>query len=163
VRESTEVLIERPDLAVAIHDRILIAIPRGVADIAVVRDIRAGLETAGKRAGGGGIGFLFVVAATSTTPTGMAREEAAAMFDAARPYLRVLSAQLEGTGFAAAAKRSVFTWATSRMLGKTPVKTFAILGDAADWLETKCKELGIPCPPVHQLEASVRRIHTPEK
>ncbi|HWE29470.1 MAG TPA: hypothetical protein VHB97_15780 [Polyangia bacterium] len=159
MRESNDVLIDRPDLALANCDQICIAVPRGVANAALVREIRRGMEALAGRYGDKGIGLLFIVAETSSAPTGDARHEAGEMFDAMRPYLRVLSAQMEGSGFAAAAKRSVFTWATSKMLGKTPVKTFARLAEATAWLETKSAELRLPCPSRDTLEAVVRRIH----
>ena len=159
MRESTDVLIERGDLALAHCDQVCIAIPRGSATSDLVTDIRRGMETLAKRYGDKGIALLFVVAETSSTPSGEARHEAGEMFDAMRPYLRVVSAQMEGSGFTAAAKRSVFTWATSKMLGKTPVKTFARLSEATAWLEVKCAELRMPCPSRESLDALVRRIH----
>ncbi len=159
MRESTDVLVQRPDLALAHCEQICIAIPRGAAEIDLVRDIWRGMEMLGKRYGDKGIAPLFTVAETSSTPSGEARGEAGKMFDAMRPYLRVVSAQMEGSGFAAAAKRSVFTWATSKMLGNTPIKTFARLMQATTWLEAKCKELKLPCPPRDVLEGVVRRIH----
>ncbi len=159
MRESTDVLINRPDLALAHCEQICIAIPRGRAEVDLVRDIRRGMELLAKRYDERGFALLFIVAETSSTPSGAARDAAGEMFDALRPYLRVVSAQMEGTGFAAAAKRSVFTWATSKMLGKTPVKTFARLGEATEWLESKCGELGLPCPPRATIEALVRRVH----
>ena len=159
MREATEVLIERPDLALAHYDQVCVAIPRGAANVDLVKDIWRGMETLAKRWGDKGIALLFIVAETSSTPSGDARHEAGQMFDAMRPYLRLVSAQMEGSGFAAAAKRSVFTWATSKMLGKTPVKTFARLTEATAWLEVKSGELKLPCPPRDSLEAMVRRIH----
>jgi len=159
MRESNDVLIERPDLALAHCEQVCIAIPRGHASVDMVREIRHGLEALARRFDDKGIALLFIVAETSSTPNGAARDAAGEMFDAVRPYLRVLSAQMEGSGFAAAAKRSVFTWATSKMLGKTPVKTFARLAEATAFLETKCSELRMPCPSRETLEAVVRRIH----
>ena len=162
MRESTDVLIERSDLALAHCDQICVAIPRGLASVELVREIRQALESLARRYGDKGIALLFIVAETSSAPKEAAREAAGEMFESIRPYLRVLSAQMEGSGFAAAAKRSVFTWATSKMLGKTPVKTFARLAEATAWLETKCAELRMPCPSRDTLDAVVRRIHPPK-
>jgi hypothetical protein len=158
MHESTEVLVDRADVAVAHCDQVCVAIPRGPVTTDLVREIRTGMEKLAKRFDNG-IALLFIVAEKSGAPSGDARKEAGDMFDAMRPHLRVVSAQMEGSGFLAAAKRSVFTWATSKMLSKTPIKTFAQLNDATAWLEMKCEELRLPCPSHDALDGLVRRIH----
>lgn len=158
MREEPQIVVDKPELVVAHYQQICIAIPRGDPDTAMIENIRGGMTALARRAGGS-VGLLFIVAAKSSAPTGRTREAAAEMFDELRPNLKAVSAHMEGSGFAAAAKRSVFTWATQRMLGKTPVKTFGRLADSTHWLELKCKELKLNCPTSLELQSFVSRIH----
>jgi hypothetical protein len=156
---ATEIILVEKGLAVARAADVCIAVPRGTSDTALVKKIHAGLERVALQSATGRIALLFFVAESSTAPEGPARAAAGEMFEALKPNLHAIAAFMEGSGFMAATKRSVFAFATSRYLGKTPVKTFDQLSPAAAWLQTRCRELGVACPPSTNLEALVREIH----
>jgi hypothetical protein len=89
-------------------------------------------------------------------PPGEARTRVTQMFRAMHPHLKVISAQLADSGFIAAAKRSVFSWATADMLGKTPIRAFGGLAEAADWLQPRATALGLACPSSVDLQAFIQ-------
>jgi hypothetical protein len=94
----------------------------------------------------GRIALLFIVADSSSPPAGPARTAAEQMFAALQPNLCAVAGVLEGSGFMAAAKRSVFTFATSRMIARATVKTFDQVDPASGWLIERCREQGVACP-----------------
>ena len=103
--------------------------------------------------------MLFVIAESSSAPNAEERDLASDMFASVASSLKVMSVVLEGAGFAAALKRSVFTFATSRLLGKIPTKTFGDLGQASDYLATKGADVGIGSPTSAALTTFVRSVH----
>jgi hypothetical protein len=80
------------------------------------------------------------------------------MFAALQPNLCALAGVLEGSGFAAAAKRSVFTFATSRMIARAVVKTFDQVDPGIGWLTDRCREQGVACPAATALAAFAREV-----
>jgi hypothetical protein len=145
------------DLVIAHRNRVCIAICRGDLTVDVVQRTREGVLALAK-AHSGGIGYLFVVPEISGIPAGPVRDAVGQMFDAVRPHLRVVSGHIDGSGFRASAKRSVFTFATSRILGGTQVKAHGSLVDATTWLEAKCKDAGLACPAGRDLQALVTKL-----
>lgn len=148
-------LVEKPSLMVAQSAHICIVVPRGVPTVEDVRHIHGGLEQVVKKVKRG-VGVLLVVSERVSPPSGDARHEVSEMFRAMRPHLKVISAHLAGNGFVASAKRSVFTWATSHMLGKTPIRAFGDLAGAADWLYDRAAVLELDCPSSLDLQTFVQ-------
>jgi hypothetical protein len=154
-RGAAAVVVETATLTVAHAAQVCVVVPRGPPTTEGVRHIHGALEQLARRVKTG-IGMLFVVGERVAPPSGDTRTAVAEMFRAMHPHLKVVSAQMAGSGFIAAAKRSVFTWATSRLLGTTPVRVFGDLADAADWLHARSGELGLACPPSLDLQAFVQ-------
>ena len=145
------------NLVVAHRDRVCIAICRGDITVDMIQRTREGVLALAK-ANSNGVGYLFILPEISSVPAGPVREAVGQMFDAVRPHLRVVSGHIDGSGFRASAKRSVFTFATSRILGGTQVKAHGSLVDATTWLETKCKDAGLACPASRDLQALVTKL-----
>jgi hypothetical protein len=80
------------------------------------------------------------------------------MFLALQPNLCAVAGVLEGSGFMAAAKRSVFTFATTRMIARAAVKTFDHVDVATVWLIDRCREQGVACPTTTALAAFARDV-----
>jgi hypothetical protein len=150
---------EHKDLLVASHGDVCIAISRGEATLDHIRRLRHGLTAAAHRAGGRGFALFFVKTETSTAPNGAARSAASEMFESLRGELRIISALFEGTGFLAAAQRSLFTFATSHVLGATLIKTFNDLPQSAGWLQAQCLVLKLACPSAAELTTVVGQLH----
>jgi hypothetical protein len=146
--------VETPTLSVAHAAHICIAIPRGPATSDGVRHIRGALEQLAQRVKSG-IGLLFIVAEGVGPPSGETRREVAEMFRAMHPHLKVIAAHMAGSGFIAAAKRSVFTWATSNLVGKTPIRAFSELAEATTWLHARATALDMACPSSLELQTFV--------
>ena len=161
VLEPVQVFIDHPDVVVILVQHVSVVIPRGKATPMLISKVQGGLVALAARAGPGGIGMLFVVPKTSETPDGPVRTAAGKMFEGLRDHLRVVATQIEGTGFAAATKRSIFTWATSNMLGKTPIKTFGGLAEATVWLAAQCAAQNVACPPAAVLHEIALKHHQP--
>jgi hypothetical protein len=153
---SVDVVIEDPGLVVAHVGDVCVAIPRGEADVMLVSALHRGIELLARQRERG-IALLFIVSERCTAPTGKARTAAGLMFEELRPSLRVVAAHIAGHGFLVSVKRSIFTWATSRMVGKTPLKTFSSVTVASQWLEDQCRLAGITSASGGDLEAIVKR------
>jgi hypothetical protein len=151
---NADILLSTPELFIAYHAQVCIIIPRSVPDVPMLDSIRLGLNGLSSRHPSG-VALLFIVDAKSPPPDGAARAAAADFFANARTQIKVMSAHIVGAGFVAAAKRSVFTWLTSGMLGKLPFKTSASIGEACDWLEAQCKTLGVKCPSSAELQLTI--------
>src|SRR5262245_18164289 len=108
---DAEILTVTPTLVLGRYGDVCIALPRGGATVDGVGRIREGMTTTASRAGCPGIGVLFLVGEKVGPPSGPARAAVSEMFKALRPNIKVISAVLEGSGFIASAKRSIFTWA----------------------------------------------------
>lgn len=148
---------QAPNLVIAHRDRVCITLCRGDLTADLIKRTRDGVLALAKGKSPG-VGYLFVLADHSGVPDAPAREAIGQMFDALRPHLRVVSGHIEGSGFKASAKRSVFTFATSRILKGTAVKAHGKIEEATDWLESKCKEAQLACPPSKDLQALVTRL-----
>ncbi len=145
-----------PELVIAHRDRVCIAVCRGDITSDLIRRTQDGVLALAK-GNGAGVGYLFVVAEGAAIPTDT-REAAGKMFDAIRPHLKVLAGHIEGTGFKASAKRSLFTFATASILRGTQVKAHGELAEATTWFEGKCKEAKLGCPSAKDLQALVTRF-----
>jgi hypothetical protein len=153
---SVDVVIEEPGVVVAHIADVCVAIPRGEVDPALIAALHRGIGLLARRRERG-IALLFIVSEKSSPPTGSARAAAGAMFDDLRQSLRAVAAQIAGSGFGASVKRSIFTWATGSMLGKTPLKTFSTVDDASHWLEEQCRAAGIAAASGEDLAEIVKR------
>jgi hypothetical protein len=159
VTKGVDVIIDEPHVVLAHAGDLCVVIPRGEATPDLVAKIRRGIELLSKRRKDG-IALLLIVTERSRVPSGGARAAVGRMFQELRPALRAVAALIAGGGFAAALKRSVFTWATSSILGKAPVKTFAALEEACPWLEAQCSKAGLSAPAMEELSVFVRQ-HDP--
>jgi hypothetical protein len=68
---------------------------------------------------------------------------------------------LEGSGFIAAAKRSVITFALAGLSRKTQLSVFGSLPEAATWTEARSETTGFLCPPSAELVKATRRVCEP--
>jgi hypothetical protein len=159
-RPASEVITRSAALSIARAADVCIAVPRGDASVELVAGIREALLSIARQSPSGRIALLFIVADSSSPPAGAARSAAGEMFATLQPNLCAIAGVLEGTGFMAAAKRSIFTWATSRMIARAPVKTFDHLEPATGWLEQRCREQGVACPTATSLASLARQVRT---
>jgi hypothetical protein len=153
-----EIVVETRNVAVGYYGDVCVVVALAVADLDTVREFRERMTQLARRRPGG-FGLLFIVASGARPPDGPARTAASEMFEAVRPHLKVLAAQIEGSGFFTAAKRSIFTWLTTRIIGQAQVKTFARLDDATDFLVASMKELGMDTPASDELQRFGRRLY----
>jgi hypothetical protein len=156
-----QVVIDRENLWVGHYGHVCIAYPRGETDAALITDVGRGVNILFKRVPTG-IGLLMVIGTGSPAPVGEVREAAVKMFSEFEPKLKALAALVEGEGFVAAAKRSVFTFLISRVLRKKPVKTFAQIGQAADWMEAQGKLAQFDCPTSEELQIAIEQNRRPK-
>jgi hypothetical protein len=159
-RPATEVVVRSDGLAVGRAADVGVAVPYGDATVELVNGIREGLLSVARSSPSGRIALLFIVAESSSPPAGAARAAAAEMFAALQPNLCAVAGVLEGSGFMAAAKRSIFTFATSRMIERAQVKTFDQLAPAVSWLQQRCREQGVACPTAAALESLAREMRS---
>lgn len=89
-----------------------------------------------------GVGMLTVVTANAPMPPAESRERLA-RFMREGTYVMASAVAFEGTGFRAAAIRSVVTGLTMLARQPFPHKIFATLEDASGWLATQLREKGI--------------------
>jgi hypothetical protein len=145
-------------IVIALERNVCIAMPRGPANADLIAAMRAGLTAVAQRTRNDGFALLLDIGAGSDPPSGATRDAAATVFESFQGPMRAMAVVLEGTGFVVAAKRSVVTFLTRRMVGSTPLRTFAQLADGADWVTARCTALGIPCPSSTALVRTVRDI-----
>jgi hypothetical protein len=157
-RPTSEVIARAPAFVIARIADVCITVPRGHADVDLVNGIREGMLSVARQSPSGRIALLFIVADSSSPPAGPARTAAEQMFAALQPNICAIAGVLEGTGFVAAAKRSVFTYATSRMIARAAVKTFADVDPATGWLIERCREQGVACPTATALVSFAREV-----
>jgi len=150
---------QSPDLVIAHRDRVCIALCRGEITADLIKRAQDGVLALAK-GNSSGVAYLFVLAEGAGIPASL-RDAIGKMFDAIRPHLRVISGHIAGSGFRASAMRSLFTFATSRILKGTPVKAHGDLVEATLWLEARCKEATLGCPPSKDLHALVTRLGAP--
>jgi hypothetical protein len=149
-----QIIVDRENLWIAHYGHVCIAYPRGETDAALITDVGRGVNILFKRVPTG-IGLLMIIGAGSPAPVGEVRDAAMKMFADFEPKLKALGAWVEGEGFIAATKRSVLTLLFSRMLRKKPVKTFAKIAQAADWMEKQGKLTQFECPTSEELELAI--------
>jgi hypothetical protein len=157
-RPQSEVVTVKPAVVIGRIADVCIGVPRGLSDLEVVATLREGMLSVARQSPNGRIGLLFLVAETSTPPAGPARAAANEMFSTLQPNICALGGVLEGSGFMAAAKRSVFTFATARVLTHAIVKTFEQVEPASVWLVDRCREQGVACPTAAALAAFAQEV-----
>jgi hypothetical protein len=157
-RPASEVITVAPAVVIARIADVCVTVPRGHADVELVNGIREGMFSVARQSPSGRIALLFIVADSSSPPTGQARTVAEQMFAALQPNLCAVAGVLEGTGFMASAKRSVFTFVTSRMIARAAVKTFDQVDPAIGWLVERCREQGVACPTPTALASFAREV-----
>ena len=101
---------------------------------------------------------ILLIGAGSPAPAGTVRDAAVQMFSDFEPKLKLLSMWVEGSGFVAATKRSVLTLLVSRIVRKKPVKVFAEIAGATDWMEQQAKIVQLDqCPTSEELQLLIDR------
>ena len=160
--QGAQVVIDRENLWVAHYAHVCIAYPRGETDAALITDVGRGFNILAKRVPTG-IALLMVIGAGSPAPMGEVREAAVKVFSGFEPNLKALGAWVEGEGFVAATKRSVLTLLISRLLRNKPVKTFAQLAQATDWMEAQGKSAKFECPTSEELQLAIDQVKATKK
>jgi hypothetical protein len=157
-RPKSEVIARTPTFVVARIADVCITMPRGNADVELVNGVRDGMVSVARQSPTGRIALLFIVAGSSGAPTGRARLAAEQMFAALQPNLCAVAGVMEGSGFLVSAKRSVFTFVTTRMIARTPVKIFDEVDPAIGWLIDRCHEQGVACPTATKLASFAHEV-----
>lgn len=155
---ATDIYTDEPDLAVARYADLCVAVVRADMTVAMLTRIRNGMGSVQQQADRRGIGLFIVVSDKAGPPSGGVRDALAETITARGPELKVICFVLEGSGFMASAKRSVFTFATSRVIRGTPIKTFVEAREAAVWSKSTCADQGLVCPSATGLQTVVREL-----
>jgi hypothetical protein len=148
------VVIDRENLWVGHFGHVCIAYARGATDAALITDVGRGFNILAKKVPEG-IALLMIIGEGSPAPMGEVREGAIKLFSSFEPNLKALGGWIEGEGFIAAAKRSVLTILIQRLIRNKPVKTFAQIAQATDWLEAQSKLLQFQCPTSEELQLAI--------
>jgi hypothetical protein len=159
-RSSSEVISRQPELVVARISDVCIAIPRAAAETELIALLRDNMLQVARQSPSGRIALFFLVTDSASPPSGPARSAAEEMFIALQPNICAVAGVLEGSGFMASAKRSVFTFLTARMIGRASVKTFEKVDVASSWLIDRCREQGVACPSATALLSFVREVRS---
>ncbi len=156
--------IKRPseNLALASLDRMaLVYFPAKSPSLEDMSAMRAHLLEAAARAPAG-FGLVLVIPEQAGPPEGKVRDQAAEMFRAAGPRLKIVAAAMEGAGFAAAAKRSVLSLLVNFTLGGAAIKVFSATGPCCEWAVQQARLARVGSPPAIELEACVAAMRRAE-
>ncbi len=156
---TAQVVIDRPNLWVAHCGHLCVAYARGETDAALIGDLNRGFKILAKRVPTG-IGLLLLIGEGSPAPTGEVRESAVQMFNGFGADLKMLAVYIEGSGFVAAAKRSVNTLLVSRIVSGPPVQVYGQVEQATTWLEQRALELHVESPSSEELQLLINRSNT---
>jgi hypothetical protein len=139
------IILSQPRLLVATHGALLISVVNGETPPEEMDLLAAEMRGAARRSVTG-MAFLFVVSSGAHHPSGAVRQRYVQALKDIQPKLKAFAAVIEGSGFATATKRSIFTMLTSHFLGKVPLKVFADTSSACAWLtkQSEVKSLELP-------------------
>jgi hypothetical protein len=143
---ESETVVHESNLVVATYGPIAACAVDGLTSVAQM-DVMAHALKGAARANADGIAFVFVVRQTSLLPTPEVRARFASTLAALQGEVKLLAAIIEGSGFGASAKRSVFTMVISHMIGKITLKVFADPHGAAPWVVAEAVRSGLKTPP----------------
>jgi hypothetical protein len=110
----------------------------------------------------GGFGLVLLLPEAAGPPEGEAREMATQMFRAVKGRLKVMAAVLEGSGFAAAAKRSVLTVLVNVAIGSARLKVVSDVVSGCHWMAHQAKVAALSCPTSADLQALLERMRAGE-
>jgi hypothetical protein len=139
--EPATTLFVDPDVAVITWRNIYTVIWRNETTLSASDMVHKRCEEFARRHTDG-VGMLTVVTANAPMPPAESRERLA-RFMREGTYIKASAVAFEGTGFRAAAIRSVVTGLTMLARQPFPHKIFATLEDASGWLANQLREKGI--------------------
>lgn len=131
--QQAEVITSVPDQSVATWGDAFIIIFHGNTTVPGVRAIDEAV-TAFTRARPNGIGIVTIVEETAPMPPSDAREALVSALEAISGTVKVSAVAFEGTGFRAAAVRSVVAGLTMVARQAYPHKVFATVEEAMAWM-----------------------------
>jgi hypothetical protein len=142
---ESETVVHESNLVIATCGSIVACAVDGLTLVPQMDTMAKALKAAA-RANPDGVAFVFVVRQSSSLPTPDVRARFAATLAALQGEVKMLAAIIEGTGFGASAKRSVFTMVISHIIGKITLKVFADPPGAAAWIaaEATRRQLKVP-------------------
>lgn len=143
---ESETVVQESNLVIATYGSIVACAVDGLTYVAQMETLDKALKAA-LRGNPEGIAFVFVVRQTSLLPTPEVRARFAGILAALQGEVKMLAAIIEGTGFGASAKRSVFTMVISHMIGKITLKVFADPPGAAAWVAAEAARRKLKVPP----------------
>jgi hypothetical protein len=144
--ESAAVVVQESNLVVATYGPIVACAVDGLTLVPQMDTLATALKAAA-RANPEGIILVFVVRQTSLLPTTEVRARFAATLAAMQSQVKLLAAVIEGAGFGASAKRSVFTMVINHMIGKITLKVLADCSDAVAWVAAEGTRRGLRLAP----------------
>jgi hypothetical protein len=155
-----ELLLQRPAYRLARVAGVCIFVPTAPPDATFMHAVETicGLVTDERK-----IAFFLFVPDDAPSPAGGDAMAAKRGFELLGTRVSLMAITLEGTGFIAAAKRSVITFAITAFNRKVSLKVFGVLAEAAAWTELQSKMAGFECPPPIELVEAVQRVrHNPQ-
>ncbi|HWE29469.1 MAG TPA: hypothetical protein VHB97_15775 [Polyangia bacterium] len=154
---SFDIVAEDPFYSIAHADDVCLFVPRAPPHPDITGALQRAVESR-HRQSQRKLALFLLVPANAPSPAGGDRESAARHFTMMKDDLALCAAVLEGSGFIAAAKRSLVLHILSGMLGKMPVKVFGDLHDAATWLCDQAPARTVRCPQAFDLIRFARRL-----
>jgi hypothetical protein len=107
-----------------------------------------------------GVGLITIVEADAPLPSGRAREDLAKFMADNNQVIKTSVVVFEGTGFRAAAVRSVVTGLTMLARQAFPHKVFSAADVALEWFREQMVRADIFCPNAEELARSIRDMRT---
>lgn len=154
---SLEIIAEDPLYSIAYSDDVCLFVPRAPPQPEMTGALQRAVESRHERTNRKQALFL-LVPADAPSPAGGDRQSATRHFSMMQSDLAICAAVLEGSGFVAAAKRSLVLHILTGMLGKMPVKVFGELRDAAVWLSEQAPAREVRCPQAFDVMRYARRL-----
>ena len=154
---TLEIVAEEAFYSIAYADDVCLFVPRAPPQPEMTGALQRAVETLHTRTNRRA-GLFLLVPADAPSPAGGDRESATRHFRAMQSDLALCAAVLEGSGFVAAAKRSLVLHILGGMLGKMPVKVFGELRDAATWLSQEARPREVRAPEAFDLMRFARRL-----
>lgn len=154
---ALEIVVEAPLYSVANAMDVCLFVPRAPPQPEMTGGLQRAVEELQLR-NGRKVALFLLVPADAPSPAGGDREAAAGHFRRMQADLGLCAAVLEGSGFVAAAKRSLVTYILGSMLGKLPVKVFSDVREAATWLADEAPSRDVRSPMAFDLIRFARRL-----
>jgi hypothetical protein len=152
------IVLTESNFILASYGAVEIGVVDGPTSVDQINAFVTHLRSGGQR-NPNGFALMFIIRAGAQLPSAEVRSRFELGIRAQKGKLKVLVGVIEGSGFATATKRSVFTMiATTGLMGHLNVKVLADVPKACAWLAAEGPALGVPAPPAGELAAFAAKL-----